>query len=123
MNRLHSCLALFAFLITLSLSSPAFGACSAPANSIEAENCVAGTPQSQWDISGASDSTIRDLIFGADTVAITTKAAGSGFTSRITTSPDGDIAEDRGVTVTGIYSATARLSFSGPWVMQMVTFE
>ena len=46
MNRLHSCLALLAFLVTLSLSSPAFGGtCSSPANSIEMENCLPGTPR------------------------------------------------------------------------------
>jgi hypothetical protein len=65
----------------------------------------------------------NELIFGADTVATATKSAGSGFTSRIVTSPDGDIAEDRGVTSTGSYSAAATLSSSGPWVMQMVTFK
>jgi hypothetical protein len=41
------------------LSSSAFACCSAPQNAIEAENCLAGTPQSQWDISGAGDSTIQ----------------------------------------------------------------
>jgi hypothetical protein len=71
----------------------------------------------------ATTTSANELIFGADTVATTTKSAGSGFTSRIITSPDGDIAEDRGVTSTGSYAATATLSSSGPWVMQMVTFK
>src|SRR5207247_2307674 len=48
----------------------------------------------------------------------------TGFTSRLLTSPDGDIAEDRMVTATGSYSATtAALSPAGPWVMQMVAFR
>ena len=64
----------------------------------------------------------NELIFGANTVATTNAAAGSGFTSRIITSPDGDIAEDRIVTAAGSNSATATLTSAGPWVMQMVTF-
>jgi hypothetical protein len=71
----------------------------------------------------ATTTIANELIFGADTVATATKSAGSGFTSRVVTSPDGDIAEDRGVTSTGSYSAAATLSSSGPWVMQMVTFK
>jgi hypothetical protein len=34
--------------------------------------------------------------------------------------PDGDIVEDRTVTATGSYQATALVSRAGPWVMQMV---
>ena len=52
----------------------------------------------------------------------TTGGAGTGFTSRIITSPNSDIAEDRVVTSTGSYSATAPVS-SGAWVMQMVAFR
>ena len=37
----------------------AFGSCSAPANQIEAENCLPGTPSAQWDISGAGDPSIQ----------------------------------------------------------------
>ena len=33
-------------------------ACSAPANAIVAENCLAGNPSTDWDISGAGDTTI-----------------------------------------------------------------
>jgi hypothetical protein len=74
--------------------------------------------------SGAATTTsANELIFGANTVFTTNKTAGSGFTSRIITSPDGDIAEDKVVTTAGSKSATATLSSSGPWVMQMVTFK
>ena len=74
--------------------------------------------------SGAATTTsANELIFGADIVATTTKAAGSGFTSRVITSPDGDIAEDKVVTTAGSNSATATLTTSGPWVMQMATFS
>ena len=44
-------------LVSFGLSSAAFGQnCSAPANAIEAENCLPGNPPSQWDVSGAGDS-------------------------------------------------------------------
>jgi len=52
-----------------------------------------------------------------------TTAAGSGFTSRAITVPDGDILEDRIVTTSGSYSASAPVSPSAPWIMQMVTFK
>src|SRR6266481_7569156 len=65
-----------------------------------------------------------DLLFGANIVGTFTPGPGSGFTSRLLTSPDGDIAEDRMVTATGSYSATtAALSPAGPWIMQMVAFR
>ena len=74
--------------------------------------------------SGAATTTVaNELIFGANTVATTTGAAGSGFTSRVITAPDGDIAEDKIVTTAGSNSATATLTSSGPWVMQMVAFK
>jgi hypothetical protein len=74
--------------------------------------------------SGAATTTsANELIFGANTVATFTAAAGSGFTSRIITSPDGDIAEDKLVTTAGSNSTTATLTGSGPWVMQMATFS
>jgi len=64
----------------------------------------------------------NELIFGANTVATTTQGPGNGFTSRVITSPDGNIAEDMVVSTAGSYSATASLTSSGPWVMQMATF-
>jgi len=73
--------------------------------------------------SGAATTTgTNELIFGANMVATTTKAAGTGFTSRIITSPDSDLAEDKTVTAAGSNSATSTLTSAGPWVMQMVTF-
>lgn len=64
-----------------------------------------------------------DLIFGANLVQNLTTGAGKGFTRRLLTSPDGDIAEDRTVTTTGSYSATAPLNNRGQWIMQMVAFR
>ena len=75
--------------------------------------------------SGAATTTEcrNELIFGANMVSTTTKAAGSGFTSRVITTPDRDIAEDKIVTTAGSNSATATLTSSGTWVMQMVAFS
>jgi hypothetical protein len=64
-----------------------------------------------------------DLLVGANTVQTTTTGPGANFTNRMITNPDGDIAEDRVVTVPGFYSASAPVSNSGGWVMQMVAFR
>lgn len=70
----------------------------------------------------ATTTAANELIVGANMVSSLTTGPGSGFTTRIITSPDGDIVEDRVVTSTGSYSATSPLT-SGAWVMQMVTFK
>jgi hypothetical protein len=74
--------------------------------------------------SGAVTTTnATDLLVGANCVLALTSGPGSGFTSRMITEPDGDIAEDTVVSATGSYSATAPLGNSSPWVMQMVAFR
>jgi hypothetical protein len=65
----------------------------------------------------------NDLIFGANVVYTTTTGAGAGFTSRVITVPDSDIAEDRIVSATGSYTATAPLSPPAPWIMQVAAFK
>jgi Fibronectin type III domain len=65
----------------------------------------------------------NDLLLGANIVSTSTAAAGSGFTLRVITSPDGDLAEDQLVTATGSYHATSSLTSAGPWIMQMVAFK
>ena len=73
--------------------------------------------------SGAvTTSAANELIFGAGMTLAVFTGPGSGFTSRIITSPDADIAEDRTVTTTGSYSATAPNTTSS-WVMQVATFQ
>src|SRR4029077_3286139 len=49
----------------------------------------------------------NDLLFAANDVNDHTSGAGTGFTLRISSNPDGNIAEDRVVTATGTYNATA----------------
>ncbi|HET7206367.1 MAG TPA: hypothetical protein VFI95_07290, partial [Terriglobales bacterium] len=63
----------------------------------------------------------NELIFGAGTTGKIFSAAGSGFVNRII-NIYGNIAEDKTVTSTGSYTATATTS-SSVWVMQVVTFK
>jgi chitodextrinase len=65
----------------------------------------------------------NDLLVAANTVLTLTSSAGSGFSNRIITYPDGDIAEDRLLSSTGSFHATATLSSPGSWVMQAVAFK
>src|SRR6185369_17752433 len=71
----------------------------------------------------ATTTSANELIFAANTVSTGNTGAGSGFTARIITTPDLDIAEDQVVSSTGTYTATAPLSPAGTWVMQMVAFR
>jgi len=65
----------------------------------------------------------NDLLVGANLVLTGTTGPGAGFTRRLITDPDGDIAEDRVVTATGSYSATAPISPAAPWIMQLAAFR
>jgi len=85
---------------------------------------AAGSGNSSSSSSGSATTTNpTDLIFGANLVQTLTTGPGSGFTNRMITQPDGDIAEDETVTSAGGYSATAPVSPSGSWIMQMVAFR
>ena len=84
---------------------------------------AAGSGNSTSSSSGsATTTTATDLILGADTVT-TTSGLGTGFTKRILTNPDADLVEDKMVTTTGSYSATAPVMPTGRWIMQMVAFR
>ena len=73
--------------------------------------------------SGAVTTTsASELIFGAGMTSTHFTGAGTGFTTRIITNPDADIAEDQVVSSTGTYSATAPAT-SSQWVMQVATFR
>jgi Fibronectin type III domain len=92
-----------------------------PTNPLDVTAAASGSSTSS-NSGSATTTNPTDLIFGANIVTTTTTGPGSGFTRRLLTSPDGDIAEDKMVTATGSYSATAPLS-SGKWIMQMVAFK
>ncbi len=59
MRRFRDCFLLLIVLCPLWFTASALADCSSPANAIVAENCLAGTSQNTWDISGAGDSTIQ----------------------------------------------------------------
>jgi hypothetical protein len=92
-----------------------------PSNPLDVTAGAAGsgtTPSSGT----ASSTSANELIFGAGMTTTHFTGAGTGFTSRIITSPDADIAEDKNVTSTGSYSAAAPVT-SSKWVMQMVALR
>jgi fibronectin type 3 domain-containing protein len=93
-----------------------------PVNPVDVTAASSGN--SSTSSSGSVTTTnANDLIFGANLVQSTTNGPGSGFTSRLLTVPDGDIAEDEFVTAIGSYSATAPDSPANAWIMQMVAFR
>jgi glucose/arabinose dehydrogenase/PKD repeat protein len=87
---------------------------------LDVSSSSAGT-SSQATSGSATTRFARELIIGAGMTTGEYTAAGAGFTTRIITNPDRDIIEDRNVTATGTYSATAPQTAS--WLMQMVTFK
>ncbi len=68
-------------------------------------------------------SSANDLLVGANLVQSSSLAAGAGYTNRGITLQDGDILEDRVVTVAGSYNATAVLDRVQAWIMQMAAFR
>jgi hypothetical protein len=69
-----------------------------------------------------STTTASVLLVGACNTQTVVTGAGTGYTQRLLTSPNGSILEDRVVTATGSYSATAPTS-GGGWVMQIAVFR
>jgi len=63
MNRIKAFLTkkkiVFLVLVHASLAFSTFATCSAPKNAIEAENCLAGSPASQWYVQGAGSPNIQ----------------------------------------------------------------
>lgn len=84
---------------------------------------ASGTAATGTNASSGSATTTNagDLLFGAGITAGGFTAAGTGYTKRIITS-DLDITEDRNVTATGSYSATATKG-GGGWIMQLAAFK
>jgi hypothetical protein len=92
------------------------------ANPVDVTAAAIGT-NAESNSGAATTTNAHDLIFGANTTHRHTSGPGTGFTKRLSTSPHGDIAEDRVVTTAGSYSASALLKGHGPWIMQMVAFK
>ena len=79
------------------------------------------SPTSSTDLLTTTRAT--DLLVAGNIVQTRTNGPGAGFTSRVITDLDSDIAEDRVVTPAGAYGASADLGWSGQWVMQMAAFR
>lgn len=69
----------------------------------------------------ATTHSATELIVGAGMTSGAFTGPGNSFVNRVITSPDADIAEDRVVTSTGSYSASAPVGSA--WLMQMATFR
>src|SRR5262249_6994313 len=68
---------------------------------------VGSSGSSATSSSGTLTTTVANvLLVAANDVSTSTKSAGSGYTSRMISHPDGDIVQDRIVTTAGSYSAS-----------------
>ena len=95
----------------------------APAtNPIDATGGASGTGTTASATLTTATTNADDLIFASDFVQTTTTGPGSGFTSRMLTSPQPDIVEDESVTSTGKFTASAPLQ-SGSWIMQTIAIK
>jgi hypothetical protein len=87
---------------------------------------ASGTTGSNASVSSgaAATTSANELVFGAGITNGGFSTAGTSFTAELITA-DGDIAEDKVVSATGRYSATANLGAFGSqnWVMQMVALK
>jgi hypothetical protein len=93
-----------------------------PTNPFDASASASGTGLSSTASSGTATTAFPvELIFGAGMTSGWFTGSGTGFTTRIITTPDADIVNDRVVNVAGSYVAAA--TQSGFWVMQAATFR
>ena len=58
-NKRDRCALALSVLLFCARPAAAAPPCDAPANAIIAENCLAGNPPSEWDVSGAGDESIQ----------------------------------------------------------------
>jgi chitodextrinase len=70
-----------------------------------------------------STSNANDLLVGSNWVLSGTTGPGTGYTQRQISGWDGDILEDQIVSTVGAYSATAPISPSASWIMQLAAFK
>ncbi len=90
------------------------------ANPLDVKAAATGTGTTA-NSGSVTTTSASELIVGAGNPTSVFTAAGSGFSNRIINS-FGGISEDKIVSSTGSYNATATLT-SGTWVMQMATFR
>src|SRR6185436_9259233 len=88
-------------------------------NPLDTTAAATGSPAAM-NSGSATTTNAADLIFGAGASSNTVTAAGSGFTTRL--SDFGNRTEDKNVSSTGSYNATATQN-GNRWVMHMVAFR
>jgi chitodextrinase len=113
--------------VTFSAALPYVDLRAAEYRGLDALNPVDVTASASGSSATASSAAVTTtfanaLLFGAGMTQGAFTAATGGATTRIITPQDADIAQDRIVSATGSYSATASLGAS-PWLMQMVAFR
>jgi hypothetical protein len=93
-----------------------------PVNTVDVSAAAQGS--STMSDSGAVMTThANDVLVAANMVTSVTTGAGTGYTQRVVTVPDTDILMDQVVTAAGSYNATAPMSGTGSWIMQLVAFR
>jgi len=75
------------------------------------------------DSGSATTTNANDLLVGSNWFVLGTTSAGAGYTQREISGWDGDILEDRIVSSVGAYNATAAITTSSQWLMQMAAFK
>ncbi len=90
------------------------------ANPLDASASSKGTSGTALDSGAATTANAHDLLVGV-AAAGASVTAGSGFTLRV--GANLDLIEDREVTATGSYDATATLSSSNGWTMAVAAFK
>lgn len=88
---------------------------------LDAANGATGTGTA-LSTASMNTTTANELIVGGDQLSNNTAAVGTGFTQRVLTSHS-HVLEDRIVSTTGSYAATATQSPSGYWTMIGATFR
>ena len=93
-----------------------------PTNPLDATASNSGTTATATSGNVTTASPV-ELVFGAGMTTGTFTGSATGFTTRLITTPDADIVNDRVVTATGSYAAGAVLAGTSAWVMQVATFR
>jgi outer membrane protein assembly factor BamB len=93
-----------------------------PVNPLDTSASAAGTGTTASS-GNLTTGAAKETIVGAGTTVSVFVGGTNGFTTRIITPTDGDIAADRFVGTAGTYAATASQSRSAAWVMQGVAFR
>ena len=91
-------------------------------NPLDVSSSASGTSQTA-NSGPVTTTSANELLVASGTTQTHFNGAGSGYTSRTITQPNGSILQDRIVTSTGTYEAPAPQVTLSYWVMQLVTFR